>query len=157
MINSVFVLLVALLLSSCENKRQAGEETDITIYFINDNHSQINNFSKVKDLVDEAEENGHVIIVSSGDMFSGNPVVDFHEENGYPVIDLMNRVGFDVAALGNHEFDYGQDILEERIDHAEFDMLCVNMDSECPALMDVPGSITIEEGDLRISFAAPAM
>ena len=31
------------------------------------------------------------------------------------MIDLANAVGFDVAVLGNHEFDFGPDVLEERL------------------------------------------
>ena len=148
---SLFTLLI-ILLGSCENTRKRVEESQLTIFFINDNHAQIDNFSKIKSIIDESEEEGNIIIVSSGDMFSGNPIVDFHEEKGYPVIDLMNRIGFDVAALGNHEFDYGQDVLNERMEQAQFDMLCANMESESPLLEDVPATLTIKEGDLKISF-----
>ena len=28
-------------------------------------------------------------------------------EKGYPMIDLMNELGFDIAVIGNHEFDFG--------------------------------------------------
>ena len=139
-------------LGSCENRKKSTAESELTIFFINDNHAQIDNFSKIMSIVRESEEEGNVIIVSSGDMFSGNPIVDFYEEKGYPVIDLMNRVGFDVAALGNHEFDYGQEVLQERIEQAEFPMLCANMESESILLADVPATLTIQEGDLRISF-----
>lgn len=148
---SLFTFL-AIFLCSCENTRKSAGESKLTIFFINDSHSRINNFSKIKSIIEETDAEENVIIVHSGDMFSGNPVVDFHEEQGFPVIDLMNRIGFDVAALGNHEFDYGQEVLQKRMEQAEFELLCANMESESLLLEDVPATLTIMEGDLRISF-----
>jgi len=151
----VQILLAALLtisLGSCESRKKSEGKSDITIFFINDHHSQIGNFSKIKHIIDEAEEKGNIIIASAGDMFSGNPIVDFYEEKGYPVIDLMNRIGFDVATLGNHEFDYGQEILQDRIDQAEFEIISANMISASPMLEQTPPDVTISSGDLEISF-----
>jgi 5'-nucleotidase len=48
----------------------------------------------------------HSVVVSSGDAIGGTPLISaifFHEAT----IDVMNRIGVDVAALGNHEFDAG--------------------------------------------------
>lgn len=152
LIYSFLVAILAILVSSCENKKRNDEEIDLTIFFINDNHSQIDNFSKIKYIVDQEEEEKNIIIASTGDIFSGNPIVDYYSEKGYPVIDLMNRVGFDVMTLGNHEFDYGQQVLQDRIDQAAFDVICANMISESPHLDQTPPGVTISEGDLRISF-----
>ncbi|MDT8401700.1 MAG: bifunctional UDP-sugar hydrolase/5'-nucleotidase [Bacteroidales bacterium] len=152
LISCLLIIALSSLLFSCENSVKQARDTDLVIFFINDNHAQIENFSKIKSIIDESAEKENVIIVHSGDMFSGNPLVDFHQERGYPVIDLMNRIGFDVAALGNHEFDYGQEVLKERIDQAEFEILCANMKSESPLLEEVPASYTINKGGLKISF-----
>jgi len=146
----VFILLIPAV--ACENNKKGSAKSDLTIFFINDSHSQIGNFSKIKYIVDEAEEKGNVIIASAGDMFSGNPIVDFYEEKGYPVIDLMNRIGFDLATLGNHEFDYGQEILQDRIDQAGFAFVSANMISESPMLEQTPPDVTISTGDLDITF-----
>jgi len=151
-ISCLLTVLLAFLPVSCENSEKQQKDTDLVIFFINDNHSQIDNFSKIKSIIDESADEENVIIVHSGDMFSGNPVVDFHPYKGYPVIDLMNRIGFDMATLGNHEFDYGQEVLKERIDQAEFEMLCANMESESPLLEEVPASYTLNKGGLKISF-----
>lgn len=152
LVKVTFTLLLTVFLSACENRNKGEQEKNITIFFINDNHSQIDNFSKIKDIVDEAEEKGNVIIASAGDMFSGNPIVDFYEEKGYPVIDLMNRIGFDLATLGNHEFDYGQEVLQDRIDQAEFAFISANMISESPMLGQTPPDVTISIGGLDITF-----
>ncbi|MBS0010629.1 MAG: 5'-nucleotidase C-terminal domain-containing protein [Bacteroidales bacterium] len=152
LITCLLTLTLSIFLVSCENSGKQDKETDLVIFFINDSHSQINNFSKIKHIVDEAKEKGNVIIASSGDMFSGNPIVDFYEEKGYPVIDLMNRTGFDLAALGNHEFDYGQEVLQNRIDEAEFAIISANTISESPMLEQAAPDVTIAIGNLEISF-----
>ncbi|HKL66697.1 MAG TPA: bifunctional UDP-sugar hydrolase/5'-nucleotidase [Bacteroidales bacterium] len=149
----VIVSIITLsILNSCENRNKQDSETELKIFFINDNHAQIDNFSKIKYIIDEAEEEGKVILVSSGDMFSGNPLVDFYEEKGFPVIDLMNRTGFDLATLGNHEFDYGQEVLQDRIDQASFDVLCANMTSQSPLLDQPEATAIITAGDLEVQF-----
>ena len=42
-----------------------------------------------------------------------NPYVDHALERGEPMIRLMNKVGYDVVTMGNHDFDYGQKILKK--------------------------------------------
>jgi 5'-nucleotidase len=46
-----------------------------------------------------------MLLVAAGDNQTGNPVNDQYPEKGLPVIELMNAVGFDLSAVGNHEFD----------------------------------------------------
>lgn len=152
LIISFITIIFSSLFVSCENIRKRSYEIELTIFFINDHHSQINNFSKIKYIVDEAKENKNIIIASSGDMFSGNPLVDFYSEKGYPVIDLMNRTGFDLATLGNHEFDYGQEVLQDRINQAKFEIISSNMISESPMLEQPEPDVTISTGDLEITF-----
>ncbi|MDZ7738459.1 MAG: metallophosphatase [Bacteroidales bacterium] len=149
---SIIALLLSILITSCENRAGQDTETELTIFFINDSHSQIDNFSIIKSIIDSAEDESNVIVVSSGDIFSGNPLVDFYSEKGYPVIDLMNKVGFDLATLGNHEFDYGQEVLQERMDQAEFEFICANMTSSSPLLEQTKAHVTLYEGNLKISF-----
>lgn len=105
-------------------------ETQIVILSTNDMHSHIDDYAKVAAYVEqERQKNPNVLLLSGGDLFSGNPVVDYSPKygNGYPIIDLMNCVGYDFSAIGNHEFDYGQKILNDRIAQAEFPLLCANM------------------------------
>src|SRR3954454_7458660 len=48
---------------------------------------------------------GRVILVDSGDLFQGTLESNFFE--GEPVVKGYNALGYDAAAVGNHEFDYG--------------------------------------------------
>ena len=56
-----------------------------------------------------AEQPNHVL-VSSGDLVGASPLTSglFYDE---PTIDVMNAIGLDVGAVGNHEFDRGSDEL----------------------------------------------
>lgn len=53
-------------------------------------------------------ENPNSVVVSAGDMISASPLVSGHFLDE-PTIRAMNRIGVDFSALGNHEFDRGQD------------------------------------------------
>ncbi|MBR2859404.1 MAG: bifunctional metallophosphatase/5'-nucleotidase, partial [Alistipes sp.] len=55
----------------------------------------------------------------------------------------MNAVGYDVATLGNHDFDPGQQVLDNAVDKAKFAVVCANMESEGEWLDDVEESAQI--------------
>jgi 2',3'-cyclic-nucleotide 2'-phosphodiesterase (5'-nucleotidase family) len=65
------------------------------------------------------------MLLSAGDMFQGTPVSNLFR--GRPVLDLMNRLHFDVMALGNHEFDWGPEVLRGIVTAAQFPVLCANI------------------------------
>ena len=82
---SIFLFILSFALFGCSkdtNNSQGGgtDSKELTIFFVNDQHGQIDNFSKIKHIVDAAKEDGNVLMVCSGDIFSGNPVVDNHPE-----------------------------------------------------------------------------
>lgn len=51
------------------------------------------------------QRDGGVVLVDAGDMFQGT--IAANETEGAAVIRLYNAIGYDAAAIGNHEFDYG--------------------------------------------------
>ncbi|MDD7914891.1 metallophosphoesterase [Polaribacter ponticola] len=129
-----------------------AQET-IVIFAINDPHSEIENFSKIKPLIDaEKANNQKVYFVAAGDLFSGNPIVDYHENKGYPMIDMLNKTDLDVSVIGNHEFDYGQTILNERLAQANFPFICDNISGGTGELGDVKGSTIITKDGFSIAF-----
>lgn len=65
------------------------------------------------------------LIVSAGDMFQGTP--DSNLLYGKTVMQLLNIIGFDAMALGNHEFDWGLAVLKERTAEASFPLLAANI------------------------------
>lgn len=128
------------------------EGEKLTIFFINDPHGRMLNFAKIQHIVDAEKEVNPTLLVSAGDLFSGSPYVDQYAEQGFPMIDIMNKMEFDISVLGNHEFDYGLETLQDRIDQSEFDWICANMDATGTALEQTAPYKTITVGDLRITL-----
>lgn len=65
------------------------------------------------------------ILLAAGDMIQGNNWANLFQ--GASVIELMNRMRFDAMVLGNHEFDFGSDVLKKRIAEAGFPVLGANV------------------------------
>ncbi len=65
------------------------------------------------------------LVLSAGDMFQGT--VRSNILYGKPVVQMMNAVGFTAMALGNHEFDWGLEPLQERAKEARFPFLAANI------------------------------
>lgn len=129
-----------------------GQET-VVIFSINDPHSRIDNFPRLKTLIDnERAANNKVFFVSAGDIFSGNPIVDYHPNKGYPMVDLLNDCGLDISVIGNHEFDYGQEVLNARIEQANFPFICDNVYGATGALNSVNGYEIITKDGFSIAF-----
>jgi 2',3'-cyclic-nucleotide 2'-phosphodiesterase (5'-nucleotidase family) len=152
-------LLLAIVILSCGDHTTIAPEQPtssadtLTIFFINDQHGQLSNFAKIKHIVDkEKATNEHVLLVCAGDMFSGNPIVDQYEKKGYPMIDIMNKTGFDVSVLGNHEFDYGPSHLKDRVLQAEFDWVCANVDMKNSGVPQPDPFKTLTIGNLNVTF-----
>ena len=68
-------------------------------------------FNIIKD-----ENPGGVIFLDSGDMFQGTLISNHFK--GASTVEVFNTIGLDAMALGNHEIDWGQDILQKRSDQA---------------------------------------
>ncbi|MCX6267529.1 MAG: bifunctional UDP-sugar hydrolase/5'-nucleotidase [Bacteroidetes bacterium] len=125
----ILLLLAGLVFLLTVSVFPQGKQTEIIILHTNDMHSKIDNMAKLAYLADSLRKiHPFVFLVSAGDNFTGNPVVDMIPDKGYPMIDLMNRCGFDVSALGNHEFDMGQTLLKKRILQAKFPFISCNTD-----------------------------
>jgi hypothetical protein len=74
-----------------------------------------------------------------------------HNQKGLPAITLMNECDYDYSTLGNHEFDYGQDVLEDRIANAEFNFVCANFEGNSRALKQIkPYSIFTTQDSIKI-------
>ncbi|MDR1227193.1 MAG: bifunctional metallophosphatase/5'-nucleotidase [Prevotellaceae bacterium] len=129
---NIFRLLILLLVLSTSCRPQ---ETEVVILSLNDLHAKIDNLDKVATYVAEQRaQHPNVLLLSAGDLFSGNPAVDYYHDKGYPIIDVMNDIRFDVSTIGNHEFDYGQTTLAQRIAQAKFPFVCANISTDSSPL-----------------------
>src|SRR5215813_8270436 len=67
------------------------------------------------------------LMLDAGEMFSGTLVSDMFL--GVPVVQVMNAIGYDAAAVGTNEFNFGIHVLAARAREANFPMLSANADS----------------------------
>ena len=110
--------------------------SEFVILSTNDMHASLDNVARLATAVEECRDTVFTIVVDAGDRWTGNAYVDL-AEGRLPMIQLMNAVGYDVATLGNHDFDPGQQVLDNAIDKAEFEVVCANMTSLGEWLDDV--------------------
>lgn len=121
---SVFTLFaIAALLSACSSRRlepcPAGRRPGdpgvpkrpvvISVVGTSDLHGNIQRGLAFSGYVDNLRKlrscDGGVVLVDAGDMFQGT--IAANDSEGAAVIRLYNAIGYDAAAIGNHEFDYG--------------------------------------------------
>lgn len=131
----VLALLAIGLLYSCSTGKKAitGKQGDkqAIIFAVNDMHAAIDNFPKLAYIVDSLQAiYPHMLLVAAGDNQTGNPVNDQYPEKGLPMIELMNATGFDLNAVGNHEFDSRPKGFSNLTHKADFGFICANMSSD---------------------------
>ena len=71
-------------------------------------------------------EGGNVVLLDAGDQFQGTLFFTFY--SGQAAAQVMNRLGYDAMAVGNHEFDNGPDTLARFAERIDFPLLAANMD-----------------------------
>ncbi len=73
------------------------------------------------------------LLFENGDYLQGTPLSDLaaksptNSDSVNPIILAMNSLGYDAAGLGNHEFNYGLDWLEQTLSKAKFPLTCANL------------------------------
>ena len=101
-------------------------EGSIVILHTNDVHGAIEGYAKVAALKAMYEEAGaYVLVMDAGDFSQGETSVSVSQ--GATAVELMNMAGYDAAAPGNHEFDYGYENLTKLAEAAEFPVLAANV------------------------------
>ena len=122
-------------------------DSEIVILFTNDVHAYIANqangdtedalfYSKLAAL----KKREDAILVDAGDHIQGTAYGGM--DNGWTIIQLMNHAGYDLATLGNHEFDYGMDGRIKVTDQwAEYPYLSCNFYHEADG---VPGERVLD-------------
>ena len=97
------------------------------------------------------EANEHVLLLDSGDIFQGTPYFNFF--GGELEFRAMTAMGYDVATLGNHDFDNGVDGLVAVLPEAGFEFVSANYDVSGSALAGHVEPYTIREfGGVRVGI-----
>ena len=131
LLSLLLALAMVFTLVACGEKKPApGKDATATepvvILHTNDVHGAIENYAKVAALADKYEAEGaYVLVLDAGDFSQGTTSVSLSQ--GATAIELMNMVGYDAVALGNHEFDYGYEVLKQNMASANFPVLAANV------------------------------
>ena len=98
----------------------------VVVLHSNDVHGAIDGYAKIVALRSAFEKLGaEVILADAGDFCQGDTYVSL--SSGADAIAMMNKAGYTVSTLGNHEFDYGYEQLMTNLKKAEFPVICANI------------------------------
>ena len=98
----------------------------ITILSMNDFHAELNKAAVISSYVNYFRKTqNNVVWLMPGDYFKGSAIDSISK--GKVSIEILNKFAPDVFSLGNHEFDWGADVLKERMKEAKFPFVCSNI------------------------------
>ena len=173
----VLVLLCSLIIVGCNGKNHSSSHhvdknddgicddchisvlVTVDFYAVNDLHGkfddtsmqpgvdELSTFFEIKKNTDE-----HVVLLSSGDMWQGSSESNLTEGN--LVTEWMNEMGFVAMAMGNHEYDWGEEIVQKNAQLAEFPFLAINLfDVSTNKRVDYcDASVIVEKGGIQIGI-----
>jgi len=112
----------------------------LTILHTNDTHSNIDPFpdnhakypgkggvARRYEMIQKIRsEEENVLLLDAGDIFQGTPY--FNKYGGVLEMKLMTKLGYDVATMGNHDFDGGMEGFVKAQEYADFPFVCSNYD-----------------------------
>jgi 5'-nucleotidase/UDP-sugar diphosphatase len=102
--------------------------TSLIVVHTNDLHGQIlprEGSGGMAELATAIRRERPDLLLDGGDMFTGTMISD--EFFGKPMVEILNKIGYQAIALGNHEFDYGIAELRSRLKEAKFPVLSANV------------------------------
>ena len=134
------IIIISIIILSCSNS--TNKRKVFTIVHMNDTHSKDKEFVVVskedgstnryggaarrKTFIDNIRKtNENVIVMHAGDTISGSVFSIIYQ--GMDEVELMNDIGVQVAALGNHEFDFGIDQLYKVVSNRNFPTISCNV------------------------------
>jgi len=162
------VLVAGLLLSSCSQLPVDPTLKQVTLLFTNDLESAydpveawwrddlefIGGVPQLATLIDQrraaaADANQPVFLFDAGDIFTGTLA---RRTRGAVAFELMNVMGYDAMAIGNHEFEYGWEVLAQQKQRADFPVLGANLFYRSSGQPYAQPSAVIEKGGITIGI-----
>lgn len=144
----LLIVCLALFAAAC-----GPRERTLVLLSTNDMHAKIRQFPRLAAAVEACRDTAQlVVLVDAGDRWTGNAYVDLAPTPGMPILELMNSLGYDVATLGNHEFDHGQAFLGRMIDSMSFRVVAANVVSDTCTFPKLPPYTILDQDGIRIGF-----
>ncbi|MCQ2312916.1 MAG: metallophosphatase [Paludibacteraceae bacterium] len=140
----ILLFISVLSLCMCTHK-----PTTLTILHTNDTHSQVlpkdngqgGYARRMGYIAQERSKDPNLLLLDAGDFSQGTTFFNFF--HGRMEVDALNRMGYDVVCLGNHELDNGVDTLAAILKDARFEVVCANYDVQGSALEGIVKPYTI--------------
>ena len=99
---------------------------------------------------------GHVIVVDAGDLLEGNLLADYfgrvEQRHPDPLVDAVGSLQYDVATPGNHDFDFGTDVLAGAASDASYRYVSANIVTGPRDSLVFPQTIVVQRGGVRVGF-----
>ncbi|MBE5792831.1 MAG: bifunctional metallophosphatase/5'-nucleotidase [Clostridiales bacterium] len=134
-----------------------GKSDDIVILHTNDVHTYIDgelSYDVIAGVKAELEKMyNYVILADAGDAVQGTAFGSM--DKGATIVKLMNAAGYDIATLGNHEFDYDMDGALNVIEWAEYPYVSCNFYHEENFVRNenvLDSFVTFVCGDMSVAF-----
>src|SRR3984893_2917502 len=146
------VLLIVLVLPIAA----LGQTTRLTFLHTNDTYEIVatrgwGGFTQLMTVLKEQRAaSAHSLTTFGGDLLSPSIMSGLHR--GAQMIELMNAVGTDIAVLGNHEFDFGPDVLRQRMGESRFPWLATNVTRNGAVLEGATDYVIRELGGVKVGF-----
>ena len=142
-----------------------SNEVTITVLGTADLHGYINSWeyssdsaqaatgmTKIQTLVKaEKAKSNNVILVDTGDTIQGNMMFGFNNNPVHPMVEAFNYMGYDTWTLGNHEFNFGLDLLNRNVAAFEGKVLAANLYKEDGTRYANP-YVIIEKSGVRVAI-----
>jgi len=147
-LNILLVMLLLVLVISAVPVNAQGGDFELTVLHTNDVHARVDQFdsrgntcdedelaadecfggaARRKTMIDQVEaEGGNVVLLDAGDQFQGT--LFYNQYRGGAAEEMMNLLGYDAMAVGNHEFDDGPGTLGSFVRGVNFPVLSANID-----------------------------
>ena len=143
------VMTLTLLVSSAWADEPKPLDGKTVILHTNDVHGSIELYAKVAAMKDDYKAQGaQVILADAGDYSQGTVYVSVNK--GKDAVTMMNAAGYEVATIGNHEFDYGYAQLKSNLYSAAFNVVCANVLKDGSPVFDA--YTMINKGGVQIAF-----
>ncbi len=98
---------------------------------------------------------GQVVVVDAGDLIQGDPFATYFARvaprDPNPVMEAMNLTGYDVATLGNHEFDWGVPVMRRTLSGAAFPYVSANIYAPQGDTLLYPAYVVLQREGVRVA------
>ena len=125
---------------------------EVVLWVTTDMHGNIINknggMAKIASLLQE-KRGRNDILIDAGDLFQGSYAAN--TDNGRIVVRAFNAMNYDVYVPGNHEFEFGRDVLYGNLKNIKAQILCCNWRFE-PPLANMKPYAVLERNGLRIGI-----